>query len=88
LVFPLGEIAPAARTELEAWQGLAREWSWYLEADPDTGVQVARCVSCHIAGWRVTDEAGNAYAYDAAQLLALKVAHLRQAHQDRGPKWL
>lgn len=84
-MYPLHDIAPVAKGQLAAWQDLAAGWSWYRDTDPDTGVTVARCTSCHVAGWRITDEAGNAYGYTVDELLALKVAHLRQAHQDQDP---
>ena len=81
----LRDLAPVSRTQLAAWEDLASTWAVYCDTDPDTGVQVARCVSCHVGIWRITDEAGNGYRYDATQVKALKVAHLRQAHQDQDP---
>jgi hypothetical protein len=84
-VFPLHDIAPLARTQLAAWEDLARDWIAYYDPEPDTAVAIARCVSCHTGLWRITDEAGHDYQYTAAQMLALKVAHLRQAHQELDP---
>ena len=82
---PLSELAPLARSQLAAWEQLAAAWAVYADTDPDSGIQVARCVSCHVGIWRLTDEAGNGYRYSAEQIKALKVAHLRQAHQDLNP---
>lgn len=78
-MMPLGELSPLAKQQLAAWEKLAHDWTFYLQ-----GNQV-RCTSCHIAVWRIYDRNMVRYHYTDAELLALKVAHLRQAHMDLDP---
>lgn len=78
-MFPLG-LAPLAARQLAAWEELAHDWTGYLDED-----EVVRCASCHIGLWRIRDDHGTQYQYTDEQLLALKVAHLRQAHMELDP---
>ena len=77
--FPSGGIAPIAQAQLAAWQALAADWATY----PDGPCR--RCASCGQAVYRIKDDHGSAYQYRDGEILALAVAHLRQAHPDLDP---
>lgn len=72
-------ISPVAAGQLAAWEEIARGWALYNDDI------CQRCVSCHVAVWRLVDDTGNAYQYSEEQHLALIVAHLRQAHLELDP---
>lgn len=77
--------------QLAAWQKWAKPWPITID---DNGH--VRCLECDVSIWRMTDDNGQDYAYKDGELLALKVAHLRQCHanleskvyQEAGIKWL
>lgn len=61
--------------QLAAWQELARTWPVYLDEQ-----EHFRCKECNVTIWRLNDDNGQGYIYTAEELLALKVAHIRQSH--------
>jgi len=74
-------LAPLAQAQLAGWQEIADPW----ELITDPGGSYARCHKCGQAIIRLFDDAGRPYAYPAGSELALKVAQLRQAHQELDP---
>ena len=70
-------ISPSAIKELAAWEAIATQWEWYIH--PDTRL---RCRECHQAVARMADRHGQLFDYNEADLLALKVAHIRQIHAE------
>lgn len=70
-------VSPSAIRELGVWEGIATKWEWYVH--PDTYL---RCRECHQAIARIADRNGVLYDYNETELLALKVAHLRQTHSE------
>lgn len=61
--------------QLIAWQKAARDWSFFIDQDGHV-----RCGMDEISVWRLRDDHGQAYVYSDGELLALKVAHIRQCH--------
>ena len=84
-MMPLGEVAPLAKTQLAAWEVIARDWPTVALKDPGTQVRMERCGSCFGGIYRLTDDHGHAYRYTDEQKLAQVVAHLRQAHMHLDP---
>jgi len=72
-------ISALALGQLAAWEVIARSWPVYAD-EP-----CMRCVSCHMAVYRTHDDTGTAYQYSPDSILALTVAHLRQAHTELDP---
>lgn len=70
-------VSPSALKELAAWEAIAIQWEWYVH--PDTYL---RCRECHQGIARMADRHGVYFEYDEADLLALKVAHMRQVHSE------
>jgi hypothetical protein len=70
-------ISPSALRELAAWEAIATKWEWYIH--PDTYL---RCRECHQGVARMADRHGANFSYNEAELLALKVAHIRQIHSE------
>lgn len=73
----LKAISPSAIRELAAWEAIATQWEFYIH--PDTYL---RCRECHQGIARMADRHGALFDYNEADLLALKVAHLRQTHSE------
>ena len=73
------KLSYLATEQLAAWEKLAANWPLYVDGP------CGRCASCHVNVIRLVDEQGISYVYTDEQLLALKVAHLRQAHMDLDP---
>lgn len=71
-----GEIAPIALEELEGWKAVANGWEVYTDG------RCNRCRECHQNIWFSTDPQGHEYTYQPSEILALKVAHLRQCHAE------
>jgi hypothetical protein len=69
-----GEIADVALVDLEKWQAVAIEWPVYTDG------RCNRCTDCHQNVWFSTDPRGYKYTYTDDEILALKVAHVRQCH--------
>jgi hypothetical protein len=70
-------ISPTALKELAFWEAIAAQWEWYIH--PDTYL---RCRECHQGIARMADRHGVLFDYDETELLALKVAHIRQVHAE------
>jgi hypothetical protein len=71
-----GEIAEVALQELKHWQAVAMVWPVYTDG------RCNRCQECHENLWFTTDPRGGKYQYTDDEILALKVAHLRQCHEE------
>jgi hypothetical protein len=80
-----GELAPVALEQLARYQALAR--SWYMERHEHQGRDGWCCMvdECDETLWFVNDLDGNIYHYTDDEILALKVAHIRQIHD--GETW-
>jgi len=63
--------------QLLAWQIAAEDWSLYIDQEGHS-----RCGMCDVSVWRVRDDHGQAYVYSRDEILALRVAHIRQCHSD------
>lgn len=72
-----GTIADIALEELERWQEIVRPWETYTDG------RANRCSECHQNIWFSKDPQGHEYQYTIDEILALKVAHVRQCH-DKG----
>jgi hypothetical protein len=70
-------ISPSALKELAVWEGIASKWEFYVH--PDTYL---RCRECHQGIARMADRHGTLFDYDESDILALKVAHIRQIHAE------
>ena len=66
--------------QLAAWQGIAESWPVYLDEN-----EHFRCQKCNVTIWRLSDDNGQGYIYTPEELLALKVAHIRQSHSELDP---
>lgn len=73
------EISVLALRQLEAWEHLARHWSLYDESG------YARCPFDDMAVYRSEDDSGSPYTWTEPQILAAKVAHLRNHHAELDP---
>lgn len=78
---PGSGLAAVARQQLAAWQQIAGVWPLWLDAAEGH----MRCAGCGQSVVRLADDSNRAFAYTAADWLALLVAHLRQAHPDMDP---
>ena len=77
-----GQIAPVAMEQLRTYQRTASDWPVY-EVRRD-GRDCMCCQSCNESLWFVTDREEQRYYYTEDELLTLKVAHIRQAHDKDG----
>lgn len=73
-----GEIAEIAWQQLEPYRIAASTWETYTDG------RCNRCKECHQNIWFTTDLQRTPYSYDPTEILALKVAHLRQCHSEVG----
>jgi hypothetical protein len=73
-----GEIADVAQQQLAHWQAVARDWGVYTDGREN------RCAECHQNIWFSMDAARHPYTYTDDEILALKVAHVRQCHSEAG----
>lgn len=71
-----GAIADVALDQLSAYQDRARTWPVYTDG------RCNRCTDCHQNIWFSTDPRGYTYNYSDDEILALKVAHVRQCHAE------
>lgn len=71
-----GTIHPIGLEQLAAFQAVAINWPRY----PDG--RAMRCGQCDQAMWFTSDIIGTEYIYEDHELLALKVAHIRQNHSE------
>lgn len=69
-----GEVADVALAQLAQWQEVAIAWDTYSDG------RANRCHDCHQNIWFSKDPQGHAYKYTDDEILALKVAHVRQCH--------
>ena len=72
-----GEIAPITLEELARWNEWVKSWDTYTDG------RCNRCHDCHQNIWFSRDPLGHEYQYTPDEILALKVAHVRQCH-DKG----
>ena len=72
-----GEIADIAKEQLERWREIADTWPVYTDG------RCNRCKECHQNIWFSTDPRGYKYDYNTDEILALKVAHVRQCHDEK-----
>ena len=72
-----GEVADIALQQLAEWEAIAL--TWYTEVTDDGYL---RCGACTQAIVRKTDRHGTHYQLSAPEILALTVAHIRQAHSE------
>jgi|SRR5579862_458890 hypothetical protein len=75
---PKGEIANVALEQLKAWESIAESWGVYTDGRSN------RCAECHQNIWFSMDAARHPYTYTEEEILALKVAHVRQCHSQAG----
>jgi hypothetical protein len=71
-----GEIADVALEQLKAWESIAESWDVYTDGRSN------RCKECHQNIWFSTDPQRGEYMYAPGEILALKVAHVRQCHSE------
>lgn len=69
-----------AERQLAGWEAYARNFPLVLDTD-STGMP-ERCGFCGQAIYFVMDTFGNSYGYSREEILALTVAHIRQAHEE------
>jgi hypothetical protein len=73
-----GEIADVALNQLAEWEAIARPWPMERHIHNDRPSWC--CAVCDKTIYFVNDPRGEIYVYTDAEILALKVAHIRQAH--------
>jgi hypothetical protein len=73
-------ISPLALRQLEAWEVIAKDWPVYTA---DFGF--IRCAHCDLTVWRAQDDNGQPYQITDSEILALRVAHLRNHHPTLDP---
>lgn len=69
-----------AMRQLAEWEKIARTWPVYRA---DYGFM--RCAYDDLTVWRVEDDNGQGYTITGAEILALRVAHLRNHHPKLDP---
>jgi hypothetical protein len=81
-----GQIAEVALEELGHWQEAAQFWT--MARHEHKGRPCWCCTICDPCEtlWFVNDLSGKVYTYTDDEILALKVAHLRQCHPE-GNTW-
>lgn len=80
-----GTIAQVALDQLAEWERIARHWPVERhchDSEQKKGQPCWCCAFCDKTIWFINDPHGNIYTYDAGEILALKVAHIRQAHAE------
>ena len=82
-----GTIATVALEQLRAYQTRAHTWPMERHShnsDTTKGQPCWCCVVCDPCEtiWFVNDRTVNIYTYTEEEILALKVAHIRQVHSD------
>ena len=68
-------IDPLALRQLAYWEHLAKDWPVYTS---EAGY--VRCAYDDLAVWRTEDNQGQPYTWSPAEILAARVAHLRNHH--------
>jgi hypothetical protein len=88
---PPGEIAPVALEQLAMWENIARGWPVERHCHDvynDDGKLICNgqpcwcCADCDKTIWFVNDPSGKIFVYADEEILALKVAHVRQCHAE------
>ena len=74
------DMNPLALRQLEAWEKIAKKWPVYTS---DAGF--IRCAHCNLTVWRTQDDHGQEYTISDSEILALRVAHLRNHHPNLDP---
>lgn len=69
-----GTIHPIALTQLAVYRSRALLWDYYTDG------RANRCYECHQNIWFSQDASGFDYVITDEQIIALTVAHIRQAH--------
>lgn len=80
-----GELAPIAIKQLEEYVKVARYWpvERHIHNTPEKKGQPCWCCGiCDQTIWFVCDPYGTMYTYTTDEILALKVAHIRQSHAE------
>ena len=75
-----GEVADVALQQLARWQEIARSWPVRLLVRKKRWLNI--CDVCRQSLWFEGDKNGVPYQYQDAEILALIVAHIRQAHSE------
>jgi hypothetical protein len=84
------EIAPIAMEQLRSYQRRAANWPMERHEHWDERHDMFRnCWCCTVCDpcetlWFVDDPAGQIFTYTEDEILTLKVAHIRQAHDKDG----
>lgn len=71
-----GTLAPIAVNQLQYWQAFAYQWPGYIDD------RQWRCSTCDQAIYTIADENYAPYQLLESEILALKVAHIRQRHAE------
>jgi hypothetical protein len=74
-----GDLAQVAIDQLETYQAAAADWPLYIDVNDLRACH--RCTRCGQNIWFGTDQEGQDYHYTEAEINALVVAHIRQAHE-------
>jgi hypothetical protein len=78
-----GTIADVALKQREEWEAIARPWPMERhchDTEERKGQPCWCCAVCDQTIFFINDPQGNIYIYTDAEILALKVAHVRQCH--------
>jgi hypothetical protein len=73
-------IDSLALRQLAAWENIARKAPVYTSQRG-----FVRCAWCDLTVWRKEDDKGQPYQITDADILALRVAHLRNHHPNLDP---
>lgn len=79
---PKGTVGSIAVEQLRSYQERAAKWRVYRVRRDGRDMYV--CQACEESLWFVSDAEEQVYQYTPEVLLALKVAHIRQAHDKDG----
>jgi hypothetical protein len=73
-------VNPLAIRQLAEWEKLARNWPVYTSEHG-----FIRCAHDDLTIWRTHDDHGQGYTISDTEILALRVAHLRNHHPTLDP---
>jgi hypothetical protein len=77
-----GTIHPIGIAQLRAYEAQAFNWYVITRVDAESGREVNVCGKCDQGLWFTYDKKGQRFGYTAEEILALKVAHIRQRHSE------
>jgi hypothetical protein len=82
-----GSIATVAMEQLRHYQALASTWPMERHEHHSNTAKGRPCWCCVVCDpcetiWFINDRAGGIYSYSEEEILTLKVAHIRQVHDD------